>query len=144
MNWLMVIIALLAGTSLAIQAGINGGLGRKIGAIEGAFVSFSVGAIVLLLLMIFAGKGNILNVMNVPKWQLTGGVLGAFIVYGTVLTVPKIGVALTMVSLIVGQVMTSMILDHTGIFSGKQIPFDTSRFIAVILLAVALYLIYKR
>lgn len=144
MNWLFVIFVCLAGASLAVQSGINGGLGKKIGSIEAAFVSFSIGTLVLLLMMIFAGKGNILNVLSVPKWQLLGGVLGVIVVYSMVLAVPRIGVATTIVSIIVGQIVTSMILDHMGLFSGKQIPFDFNRMLAVILLGVALFLIYKK
>ncbi|GAE25941.1 integral membrane protein [Halalkalibacter wakoensis JCM 9140] len=143
MQWLMVIISLLAGVALAFQAGINGDLGKKIGLVEAAFVSFSIGAIVLFLAMIFMGKGNILQLMSVPKWQLTGGILGAFIVLSMVLSVPKIGVAITIVSIIAGQLITSMILDSTGMFSGRQIQFDLNRMLAVFLIGIALYLIYK-
>jgi bacterial/archaeal transporter family-2 protein len=58
--------------------------------------------------------------------------------------VPKIGVATTIVSVIMGQVLMSLVIDHFGFFGGRQIPFNWHRGIAVVLLGVSLFLIYKR
>lgn len=144
MNWIMTLLAVIAGISIGTQAGINGGLGKKIGVIEGAFVSFAIGTLILLVCTIFLGKGNLLNVFSVPKWQLTGGLLGAIYVLVMVLAVPKIGVATTIVSVILGQVLISGVIDHFGLFGGKQIPFDWQRGVAALLLGISLYLMYKK
>jgi transporter family-2 protein len=80
-------------------------------------------------------------VFSVPKWQLTGGLLGAIYVLVMVLAVPKIGVATTIVSVILGQVLISGVIDHFGLFGSKQIPFDWQRGVAAILLGVSLFLI---
>ncbi|WP_174760579.1 DMT family transporter, partial [Aneurinibacillus danicus] len=60
MNWLFVVFTVIAGAVLSVQAGVNGALGKKVGTIEGSFISFTVGTLVLFLLTIFMGKGNIL------------------------------------------------------------------------------------
>ncbi|MDR7236528.1 uncharacterized membrane protein YdcZ (DUF606 family) [Neobacillus drentensis] len=74
--FIYLILAIIAGTLIRTQAGINGVLGKRIGVIEGSFVSFFIGTIILLLLAIFLGKGDLLIVTSVPKWQLLGGALG--------------------------------------------------------------------
>lgn len=140
----MALLAVIAGISIGVQAGINGGLGKKIGVIEGSFVSFTVGALILLVFTIFFGKGNILNISSVSRWQLTGGLLGAIYVLIMVMAVLKIGVATTIVSVIMGQVLMSLVIDHFDFFGGRQIPFNWHRGIAVVLLGVSLFLIYKR
>jgi len=144
MNWLLAGLAMLGGVCVGLQAAINGQLGKKIGSLEGAFVSFAVGTLSLLLVMIFFGKGNVLSVMNLPKWQLTGGLLGAVYVVVSVLAVPKIGVATTLMAVVSGQLLMSAIIDHYGLISGQQIPFDWKRALALILMAAALYLFTKR
>lgn len=144
MNWIMTLIVLLGGAATAVQAGVNGALGRKVGTIEGAFTSFLIGTVALFLLMIFLGKGNVLQIVSLPKWQLTGGLLGALYVIGMVFAVPKIGVASSMVAVIAGQLLTSTILDHFGVMSGKPIPIDWQRVVGIVLLAAALFLFYKR
>ncbi|TNJ60622.1 DMT family transporter [Paenibacillus hemerocallicola] len=144
MNWMMMLVVLLGGGATAVQAGVNGALGRKVGTIEGAFTSFLIGTVALFLIMMFLGKGNVLQIVSLPKWQLTGGLLGALYVIGMVFAVPKIGVASSMVAVIAGQLLTSTILDHFGVMSGKPIPIDWQRVLGIVLLAAALFLFYKK
>ncbi|MMZ52247.1 hypothetical protein D1872_140050 [compost metagenome] len=129
---------------MSMQAGVNGALGKRVGTVEGAFISFAVGTLALLLLAIFMGKGNILSVFSVPKWQLIGGLLGALYIFIMVLAVPKIGVGSAVVAVIAGQMLTSTFIDHFNIFGGRQILIDWKRVVALILLAFALYLFNKK
>ncbi|PYI52079.1 DMT family transporter [Paenibacillus flagellatus] len=144
MNVLMMIVVLLGGAATAVQAGVNGVLGRKVGTIEGSFTSFLIGTVALFLVMIFLGKGNVLQIVSLPKWQLTGGLLGAVYVIGMVFAVPKIGVASAMVAVISGQLLTSTVLDHFGLISGKPIPIDWQRVAGIVLMIAALVLFYKK
>lgn len=129
---------------MSMQAGVNGALGKRVGTVEGAFISFAVGTLALLLLVIFMGKGNILSVFSVPKWQLIGGLLGALYIFIMVLAVPKIGVGSAVVAVIAGQMLASTFIDHFNVFGGKQILIDWKRVVALILLAFALYLFNKK
>ncbi|GED18051.1 hypothetical protein AM501_08480 [Aneurinibacillus migulanus] len=144
MNWLFVGFSIIAGALMSMQAGVNGALGKRVGTVEGAFISFAVGTLALLLLAIFMGKGNILSVFSVPKWQLIGGLLGALYIFIMVLAVPKIGVGSAVVAVIAGQMLTSTFIDHFNIFGGRQILIDWKRVVALILLAFALYLFNKK
>lgn len=145
MNWLFVVFTVVAGVLMSLQAGVNGALGKKIGSVEGAFVSFAIGTLVLLLSTIFMGKGNsIMSVLTVPKWQLLGGLLGAVYVFTMVLAVPKIGVGSALLASIAGQMVASTLIDHFNVFGGKQILIDWKRVTALLLIAVALYLFNKR
>lgn len=56
MKLLFSLLALAGGIAVAFQAQINGGLGKKAGAIEGSFISFAVGTLVLLFAVLFSGK----------------------------------------------------------------------------------------
>jgi bacterial/archaeal transporter family-2 protein len=143
MKWLFMGFALLAGMAVSVQASVNGSLGKKIGVMEGAFVSFFIGTIALFLFQLFFGRGNVLHMFTVPKWQLVGGLLGAFYIFIMVLIVPKIGVANSIIAVIVGQLLMSTIIDHYGLI-GKQIPFDIKRGIGLLLLFCALFLFYKK
>jgi bacterial/archaeal transporter family-2 protein len=144
MKWVLMIFAVIAGMATSVQAGVNGGLGKRIGVMEGAFVSFLIGTITLFLFQLFFGKGNLLQMFSVPKWQLLGGLLGAFYVFIMVLVVPKIGVATAIMAIIVGQLVMSSIIDHFGLLGGKQIPFDIKRMVGIVLLFSALFLFHKK
>ena len=143
-KWIFPLLAVIGGVAVAIQASINGGLGKKIGTLEGSVVSFAIGTLALLFIVIFFGKGNIASVTTIPKWQLTGGLLGAFYVFAIILVVPKIGVAAGLTAVIVGQLIMSAVIDHYGLFGSRQIPFDYKRGLALILLFCSLFLFYKK
>jgi len=137
------LLMLLAGMGLSVQAAINGTLGKKIGALEGALVNFFVGTLVLMLAVLFAGGGQLGDVLRAPKWQLLGGLIGAVYVAAMVFAVPRIGVGVAVMAVIVGQLAMSMAIDRFGLFGLRRIPFDGYRLSGALLLAVALFLIYR-
>lgn len=140
----MLLLALLAGIGVGLQAGVNGSLGKKVGTLEGALISFAIGTLALLLVNIFFGRGDILSVLSVPKWQLTGGLLGALYVFILVLIVPRIGVAASIVGIITGQLLISVIIDHFGWMGVRQIPVDVNRLAGIAFLAVALFFFFRK
>lgn len=144
LKYILPLLALIGGMGLAAQGQINGGLGRKIGVIESAFMNFAVGTLILLLILIFFGNGNISAVTTVPKWQIIGGLLGSFFVLIQVLVVPKIGVSTTFIAVIVGQIILSVIIDHFGLFGGNRFPIDKQKMIAILLMLAALFLYIKK
>ena len=137
------LLALIGGMAVATQGQINGGLGKKVGVIEGSFISFSIGTLALLFILLFFGSGNISALSTVPKWQLTGGLLGAFYVVVQVIVVPKIGVSASLMAVIAGQIILGAVIDHYGFFGGNRFPLDRQKIIAILLLFVSLYL-YNR
>jgi bacterial/archaeal transporter family-2 protein len=137
------LLALIGGMALATQGQVNGGLGKKVGVIEGSFISFSIGTLALLFILLFFGSGNISTLSTVPKWQLTGGLLGAFYVVVQVIVVPKIGVSASLMAVIAGQIILGAIIDHYGFFGGNRFPIDRQKMIAILLLLFSLYL-YNR
>jgi bacterial/archaeal transporter family-2 protein len=138
------LLAVIGGMTIAVQGQINGGLGKKVGVIEGAFISFAVGTLALLFILLFFGKGNISLIGAVPKWQLLGGLLGAFFVVVQVLVVPKIGVTTTLIAVVVGQIILGAVIDHFGLFGGNRIPIDKQKIVAIVLLLFSLFLYVKK
>ena len=140
MKLLLPLVAVLSGAAMALQGQINGGLGKKVGVLEASFISFGVGTLALFFIVVFFGSGDILAVLTVPKWQLIGGLLGAFFVVMSVFIVPKIGVATTFMAVIAGQIILGAIIDHFGLFGGHRIPLDAKKIIAIGLLFISLFM----
>jgi uncharacterized membrane protein YdcZ (DUF606 family) len=83
LKWLLLSLPIIAGMLNALQSGINGTLGKKIGVFEASLVNFIVGTLVLILVTVLFGKGDFPSVFSVPKWQWLGGVLGAiYVLFG--------------------------------------------------------------
>ncbi|WP_046226736.1 DMT family transporter [Paenibacillus dauci] len=143
MNIIMLLLPLLAGIGLSVQSAVNGTFGKRIGTIESAFFTFFTGAIFLTIIVNFFGQGNILNIHEVPKWQLLCAIFGVIYLSLMVLAVPKIGVTAAVISVIVGQLVASMVIDHFGWFESEVVPFGIKRLIGVVLMCIALFFVFR-
>lgn len=138
------VVMFIGGISVAAQPSINARLAQKVGVVESAFVSFLVGTLAMLAVVAVAGRGSLRAVGQASWWELTGGLLGAFFVSMTIVAVPRIGTAATMAAVITAQLLTGLVLDRTGAFGLRSIPFDAPRAIGTLLLLAGAFLISKR
>ena len=140
---LIFMLLMLAGFGVSVQGTMNGGLGKTIGTTQAAFFSFLVGTCTLGIILLFIGKGNFSAIGSVPRWQLLGGFLGAFYVSIAAFAVPKIGIGLSTVAVVVSQILTSMVIDHFGWFHSVQVTMNTQRILGALLLIMGLIFIYR-
>lgn len=106
MKTLFVLLALVAGAFMLLQAGVNSRLRFLIGdPVSAAMISFAVGTLGLAAYVIALRKpwpGAAL-VSAAPWWLWTGGLMGAFFVAASVILAPRLGAAAMMAWLIAGQ-----------------------------------------
>ncbi len=143
MTFIMIILAVIGGATLSIQAAINGQLGSKVGVFKSAFLTFSVGALITALLIFFFEPKQAVTLLDVPKWQLLGAMFGVPYIVIMVLAVQRIGTAVATVAVIFGQLTMSMLIDNFGWLGNAAIPFSISRLGAIVCLGIALFFIYS-
>ena len=136
-------LAIAAGICTALQTSINTALSRTIGSLEGSLVSFTTGTLLLILLVLLFGKGQLSLITTVPKWQLIGGLLGAFLVFTTIVSTPKLGVGLVITGIMLGQLVMSMIIDKYGLLQTSAVPLSPWRILGVALITVGIFCIYR-
>lgn len=144
MDWIYLLISFMGGIGLAFQASVNGELGQKMGAFETSLIGYTAGAVMLLIITLIFGHGNILMSAHVTKWKLFVGVLGAMYMFIMVLSVPKIGAAPAIIAGIMGQLVLGTISDHFGFFGNPVIHFSGYRMAGIVLMFVAMLLFYKK
>lgn len=140
---IMMLLAVLGGATLSVQAAINGRLGSQVGVLKSAFLTFSVGALVTALLIFYFEPVQAVTLLDVPKWQLMGAMLGVPYIVIMVVAVQRIGTGIATVAVIFGQLAMSMLIDHFGWLGNASIHFTYTRLGAVICLGIALYFIYS-
>ncbi|MDY1035723.1 DMT family transporter [Lelliottia sp. CFBP8978] len=143
MNILMIILAIIGGAVLSIQAAINGKLGSHVGVFRSAFLTFSLGALVTALLIFFFEPKQTLTLLDVPKWQLLGALCGVPYIVIMVMAVQRIGTAVATVAVIFGQLAMSLLIDNFGWLGNEAIHFSATRLGAVVCLGIALIFIYS-
>lgn len=142
MSGLLLLAAVFGGSMLSAQSSLNGALSRKAGTYESTFLTFITGAMILLIIVLFFGQGNVAAILDAPKWQLSAVWFGVGYLFLTILAVPQIGVIAANISTVIGQLGAGIVIDHFGFFGGMQISFDWERGLAIILMLAALRLIY--
>lgn len=134
--WSYLVFALLAGAMLPIQFGINAQLAQWTGgSLRAALVSFVVGALGLLVVVLLAARGWPDRASDAPWWVWTGGLLGAFYVVGSIVTAPKLGAATLVALILAGQAIASLLVDHYGWVGFEENPITPLRLAGVVLLA---------
>ena len=141
MRYLSYILALIAGSALSFEGAIYGELGKTIGQLETSFYNFFMGSIIMGILWLLFGKGKLSYTVEAPKWSLLGGVLGVVYLTSIVISVPFVGVGITMVAVIFGQLVMSMVIEHYGWLGSKKTSINKEKVFAIISMFIALILI---
>jgi transporter family-2 protein len=139
----LIMLAVFAGMCNAFQAPVNAALGKFTGVFESSCISFTVGALSLLIVSVLIGKGSILRIVDAPPNLWLGGLLGAFFVTVALFVVPKIGAAVTIASVVTGQMTAALIIDQIGWLGIPKNPIDIYRLGGVACLAVGIKLLTK-
>ena len=142
MFFVYLIVALAAGVALATQSAINTQLAKAMSgeAVIATFISFAVGTIVLFFIAWVKTDlwGNLSTVPSQPWWKLIGGILGAVVVFTTVLLAPKLGITAMLFFIIVGQLITAATIDHFGFIGMPIREVNITKFIGLIIVAFGL------
>lgn len=130
-------VALAIGMGFAVQTSINANLARGIGSsLVAALTSFGVGFAMLGLLALATGQAQAVSgFRHLPVWiWLSGGILGAGIVFGSLFLVPRIGVAALAAFIIAGQLTAAALIDHFGLLGVPVHELHLWRGIGIVLL----------
>ena len=86
---------------------------------QAATVSFTVGTILCWLYCLFSRSPipSLATLRSIPWWMWTGGILGTLYIWTSIVVTRQIGVAAMLGLLVAGQMLTSLAIDHFGLFS---------------------------
>ena len=134
-----------AGGLVGMQAPINSMLGKSIGTLAAASVSFAIGLAVLVAITVVAGGGfgDLGKAGDLPWYYLTGGLLGAAYVTTVLVSVRTLGAGGVAGATIAGQLTMSVLLDRTGSLGLPERGLTAPRLIGVALLAVGTFLVVR-
>jgi transporter family-2 protein len=141
---LAVVLTALAGGLIALQAPINAGLGRSTGSLPAALVSFSIGTLALVAIVVLSGKaGGLSSTFDVSWYYLLGGLLGAVYVTNALIAVAAIGAGGVAAATITGQLVASVAIDRLGLFGLDQVAIGPGRVAGVVLLIAGTLLVLR-
>lgn len=141
-----VALAILIGTLMPVQAGLNAELTRFLKhPYLGAFISLSVGAMIVSILVMFnGGFGEVKRLTQAPLHLYLGGILGAIFVGSSLFFIPRMGATAMIAAFVTGQLIGSVIIDHYGLLGLTPNPVTFTRIAGVILLFAGLFLVIRK
>lgn len=142
----LILLAIVVGMLLPIQAGVNAQLRQALGdPVMAACVSFTVGTAALLLTLAVTRPPlpAMAAVTRVPWGSWIGGVLGAVYVGMAVVLAPRLGAATLTAAVVAGQMLVSIALDHYGWVGFPEQPANLTRVAGAALVVAGVLLIQK-
>jgi bacterial/archaeal transporter family-2 protein len=145
MRTLFMLIAVLAGAALPIQASINAEFAQRgatvlwSAAISASLTALTLAAVAILVLR--TPPPSLSLFAAVPPWLWWGGFLGV-VVLGVMSWLPhRIGAAMMIVCFIAGQTLCALVLDHFGALGLPQQDLTPGRLLGALLIVGGVMLV---
>jgi transporter family-2 protein len=142
--WLLALLALGAGISVATQQVLNGNLRTALNSPAWAgFVSYLGGLLTMAVLLVVAREPvpSWKLVTATPWWAWSGGILGGVFIMLMILLLPSLGAATLLALVVAGQMLAGVTMDHFGLFGLAQHPVSPARLIGIALVIGGVLLI---
>ena len=137
---LLIMVAIIGGIAVALQAQVMGLLDKGIGTLEGVFITYAGGGLLISAILIIMRGGNLGAWQSVPWYAYSSGALGLVIVGAIGYSAPRLGLVATFTIIVSAQFVVAALIDHFGILGAATRPLDLSRMLGIALLLAGIWL----
>jgi transporter family-2 protein len=143
-HFLLYVLALGAGVSVATQQVLNGSLRTALSSPAWTGLISYAGGLLTMIIAVIALREQVPSwktVVEVPWYAWSGGVFGAIFILLAILLLPSLGAATLFALVIAGQVLAAITLDHFGALGLAPHPIGAARLAGAALLIAGVILI---
>jgi len=137
---LLIIVAVVGGVSVAFQAQMMGLLDKTIGTLEGVFITYAGGGLLIAIVLVLMRGGNLGAWQSAPWYAYSSGALGLIIVGAIGYSAPRLGLVATFTIIVSAQFVVAALIDHFGVLGAATRPIDLSRMAGIALLLAGIWL----
>ena len=136
-------VALATGAAISVQALSNSRLREALGTPVWAAIGQFIVGLVLLVIVALATRQPAPDTAALPRmpwWGWLGGGIGALFIVVSIVLTPRLGTALTLATITVGQLVAALVLDHYGLMGAPVVRLSVPRVLgaAFLLAGIAL------
>lgn len=139
----LIFLAFIAGLAVTLQGQFMGLMDRALGTKESIFITYASGGLIITLLMLTTGWGNLKNWQGVPWYAYSAGILGLIIVGTIGYVIPRLGVAKGFMLIVVSQFVIAALIDHYGFFGAAVRPLDLGRLLGLSLMLIGVWIVVR-
>ncbi|EMZ6973729.1 DMT family transporter [Staphylococcus pseudintermedius] len=138
---------MIIGFTPPIQTAINSHLGQTLHSpFFASLISFTVGASALIILTLMLHRHVKIHATSeqhgpLKWWHFVGGALGVIFVTTNIILTPVIGVTFTLITVMVGQIIMGLLIDHFGLFGVPHRHITKQRLLGFMLIIIAIIII---
>jgi transporter family-2 protein len=139
---LIILIGLAGGVAVGLQSPMASMISQRLGIFESVFIVHVGGAIIALLPMIFLGS-KLSQWRSLPWYTLGAGIFGLVVIGAISYMIPRVGVAASITTVVAGQLLVGVLLDHFGLLGASVRALDVTRIIGMAVVLVGVWLTVK-
>jgi bacterial/archaeal transporter family-2 protein len=140
---LIILIGLAGGVAVGIQSPLASIISQRLGLFESVFIVHVGGALVALIPLLMDGGGKLGQWRSLPWYALGAGIFGLIVIGAISYTIPRVGVAAAITTIVAGQLLVGTILDHYGLLGAMEKSMDATRAIGLVVVLVGVWLTVK-
>lgn len=137
------ILALAIGALISIMLSVNGRLEGVVGLTNSLIIIHVVGLLTITFIMLIK-RERIKIDKKIPIYMFLGGAIGVALTLVNMITISKIGVALTTSIAVFAQLIFSSLVDHYGLFGMNRYRFNKKKLIgfSIVLLGLVIMTVF--
>lgn len=131
------VVSVFIGALISIMIMINGTLANILGNYTSTIIIHIIGLITVMIIL-FISKARFKVDKTIPIYLYSAGAIGVFTVLFNNLSFSVLGVSLTLALGLLGQSITSILIDHFGLLGMKAVKFKKKKFIGLTLIILGI------
>lgn len=139
----VVLVALVGGVAAALQSQALNVMTARAGSLEAVFVAYASGGLVVALVMLVTGGGDLGDLGGAPWWVYTAGLTGLVVVGSIGIAAAELGLARSMVLFTAALLGLGAVIDHFGWMGATTRPIDLSRVAGLALVLAGTWLVVR-
>ena len=141
--FIIILIGLIGGVAVGLQSPLASMMSQRLGVFESIFIVHIGGAVFSLIPLLIYGGGKLAQWRSIPWFALCAGIFGLVVISAISYTIPRVGVAAAITTIIAGQLLVSMVLDHYGLLGASQRSMDATRVVGLAVVLAGVWLTVK-
>jgi len=141
--FVIILIGVTGGIAVGLQSPMASLLTQKLGFFESAFIVHIGGAVIALTPLLIYSGGRLNQWRSVPWYTLGAGVFGLIVIAAISYTIPRVGVAASVTTVVAGQVLAGAVIDHFGLLESTIRPMDLTRAMGLAVVLFGVWLTVK-
>lgn len=140
---LIILIGLAGGVAVGLQSPMASMISQRLGLFESVLIVHLGGAVVALIPLLIYGGGKLAQWRSLPWYTLGAGIFGLVVIGAISYTIPRVGIAAAITTIVAGQLLVGTTLDHFGLLGATGRSMDPTRALGLVIVLVGVWLTVK-